>query len=65
MAKVVGQVIGGEERILDGMTTVADVKRELGVPSYTALVNGNPASDSQRLNDRDFVSLSTSTKGGC
>jgi hypothetical protein len=35
MAKVVGQVIGGEERILDGMTTVADVKRELGVPSYT------------------------------
>lgn len=65
MAKnVVVQVLGGSKQVLDGATTVSDVKRQLGVDKYSASINGEPASDHQQLEDGDFVSLSQAVKGG-
>lgn len=65
MAKnVIAQVLGGEKKVLDDVYTVADVKAKLGASAYTASVNGSPASDSESLEDGDFVSLSQAVKGG-
>lgn len=62
--KVTAQVIGGEPKVFDGVNTVREVKERLGVPSYTAVVNGDTASDSDSLDDFAHVSLSAPAKGG-
>ena len=62
--KVTAVVLGGSPRILDGVTTVGDVKGRLNVAGHTANVNGEPAGDDFELEDYEFVSLSPSVKGG-
>jgi hypothetical protein len=62
--KVTAQVIGGEPRVLDGVCSVRDVKRAMGVPTYTASVNGDQRDDSFALEDYAFVSLAAPVKGG-
>ncbi len=61
---VIAQVVGGSKKILDNCETVGDVKKELGCSTYTANVNGEPASDDDTLSDGDFVTLAKSAKGG-
>lgn len=64
MAKVTGQVLGGDPKVLDGVTTVGDVKGRLQVSNHTATVNGEPADDGYELSDYEFVTLSPAVKGG-
>lgn len=62
---VIAQVFGGEKKVLDGVSTVADVKAKMGcTANYAALVNGSPAADSDELSEGDFVTLSVAVKGG-
>lgn len=58
------QAAGGSIQNLDGMTTVGDVKKRLGLTAYTAVVNGDPKPDSYVLSDYEFVALSENIKGG-
>ncbi len=65
MAKnVVAQVSGGSKKVLDDVENVGDVKEELDADGYTALLNGEPASDETQLRDADFVVLAKAAKGG-
>lgn len=61
---IIAQVLGGEKKVMDGVTTVADVKAKLGVSGYTASINGSPANDQDALQEGEFVSLSQAVKGG-
>ncbi len=63
MAKIQAQLTGGSIKEVIA-NTVGDVKRQLGVPTYTAHVNGNPAADSHQLKDFEFVTLTESVKAG-
>lgn len=61
---VIAQVVGGQKKILDDVSTVADVRRSLGLTaSYKAAVNGEPAADSVTLRQGDYVSFSEAVKG--
>jgi predicted double-glycine peptidase len=62
--KVTVQAIGGEAKLLEDAETVADAKRAVDLPTYTATVNGNPAQDDEELDDFAFVSLAPPVKGG-
>lgn len=57
-------VTGSDSQILQDVQTVGDVKRELGLETYTAVADGAPAKDETRLNDFSQVVLSASSKGG-
>lgn len=61
--KVNVQVLGGTIKQIEAFD-IADVKAQLGVPSHTATVNGDPASDSFELEEYQFVMLSPAVKGG-
>ena len=62
---VIGQVSGGSKKVLDNVSTVSDVKRELGATEgYTAMVNGSPAQDNDGLYEGDVVTLAKAVKGG-
>ncbi len=63
MAQVSAKVAGGSLQIVSNVSTVGDVKRKLGAEKHTASVNGEPADDSQTLNDDEFVTLAPSVKG--
>lgn len=63
MAKVYGQVLGGEIVELEA-DTVLEVKEELGVEGHTASVNGEPAGDEDLLGDYNMVTLASPVKGG-
>lgn len=63
MSKVTVQVVGGSPQVLENVLTVGQVKKSVGAENYTATVNGEPASDSQALNDFEFVSLAPAVKG--
>ena len=63
MAKVQAQVTGGAIKQIEA-STVKDVKTQLGVPGYTAQVNGDPQNDDYDLSDFEFVSLTEAVKGG-
>ena len=65
MAKVTGQVLGGDPKVLESMETVGDVKKALQAPNHTATVNGEPAEDDYELADYEFVTLAPAVKGGC
>lgn len=61
---VTAVVTGGQPKVVEACT-VADAKSKLGLSgSYTATVNGSPASETQDLRDFDFVSFAESVKGG-
>lgn len=57
-------VLGGDTRMMDGLDTVGDVKERTQTLTYTAAVDGIPASDTQALRDGQTVSLSMQQKGG-
>lgn len=61
---VIAQVLGGEKKILDNVSTVADVTKQLNVNGYTATVNGDQQGSDYELENGDFVSLSQAVKGG-
>jgi sulfur carrier protein ThiS len=62
---IIAQVSGGTKQVLEGMQTVGDVKRKLGLTEgYTAAVNGDPAGDDDELAEGDMVTLSKAVKGG-
>lgn len=61
--KVNVQVLGGEIKQIEA-ATVADVKAYFNLPSHTATVNGEPASDDQVLDEFEFVALAPAVKGG-
>lgn len=65
-ANVIAQVVGGQKKIIDKeVETVGDVRTELYLSAnYKASVNGEPSdSDSEELEDRDFVSFAEQVKG--
>jgi hypothetical protein len=61
---IIAQVLGGDRKILDDVTTVGQVKEKMGVPTYTATVNGQPADNSTVLAEGNIVTLSQAVKGG-
>ena len=62
MAKVTVQAVGGA--LKEGNAdTVAELKRQLGLATYQASVNGEPADDDYELSDYEFVSLAPKVKG--
>jgi hypothetical protein len=62
MAKVNVQVTGGSIKQVE-CDTVGQVKEMLDAASYTATVNGEPASNDTELNDYEFVALAPAVKG--
>ena len=63
MAKIQAQVTGGAIKQIEA-STIKDAKAQLGVPNYSAQVNGDPQSDDYELSDYEFLSLTESVKGG-
>jgi hypothetical protein len=61
--KVTAQVFGGEAKVLDGVSTISEIKQKLAVPNHTATINGEAATDSDEVSDYDFVSLAPAVKG--
>lgn len=62
MAKIIAQTVGGAPKELT-VGTVGDAKAQLGVPTYKATVNGDPADDKMVLEDFDVVNLAPAVKG--
>lgn len=63
--KVQVQVCGGEIKTVDGVATVDDLRKELGLAAgYTATIKGEPAEPGDRLRDYDFVGFAKATAGG-
>lgn len=62
--KVTGQVVGGQSRVFDNVSTVADVARQLGAEDRTATVNGEPADHSTPVADYSWVVFADKKKGG-
>jgi hypothetical protein len=63
--EVRAKVIGGTERVLNGVETVGDVARQMGCEfNHTATVNGEPADYAQTLNSYEFVMFAQAVKGG-
>lgn len=59
------QVSGGEVKSYDGVDTVGDVRKKLGLnSSYVATVNGEPEDDECELDDYNFVAFAPAVKGG-
>jgi len=63
MAKINTKVLGGELQERDA-DTVGELKAALGLSSHSAVVNGDPATDSTELSEEDFVLFAPSVKGG-
>lgn len=63
MAKVIVKLIGGTPQEKEA-STVGDLKRSLSLSNHTATVNGEPADDSQELNDFELVHFVQAVKGG-
>lgn len=63
MARVRAQVAGGSQKEGEA-TTVGELKKKLGVPGHTAVVNGETAEDGYELRDNDFVALAQPVKAG-
>lgn len=60
---IMAQVVGGKKQIVEGCSTVGEVKQKLGIPGHTATINGDPADDDQELSEGDFMSLAPAVKG--
>jgi sulfur carrier protein ThiS len=62
---VIVQVAGGSKQVLDGVSTVADVRSKLGTTDgYTASLNGDPVESGATLEDNDMVTFAKAVKGG-
>lgn len=65
MANVAVKVLGRDRQFASGVTTVADLKQQVGVnANYTASVNGSPVENDFTLSDDVFVTLAPPVKGG-
>ena len=64
--KVTIQVLGGQPKTVDGVSTVSEAARILGITDQTrqVMVNGQVASYGDYLEDYSFVSFSDAKKGG-
>lgn len=61
---VIAQVLGGRKKVLDGVSTVSDVRREMSLgANYTASIDGEAARDADAVSEGQFVSFSESVKG--
>lgn len=61
---VIGQVVGGQKRVFENVSTVADVRAQFGIgKNYRASVDGTPQEDSFQLRDGQYVSFSEAVKG--
>lgn len=64
MAAVTAKVVGGNAKALEDMESVGDVREALELGSnYAASVNGEPADDSDSLEDGAFVTFAPQVKG--
>lgn len=61
--KVTAQAVGGAPRVFDDIETVGELKERMNLGTYQATVNGEPADDSEELQDYAFVSLAPKVKG--
>jgi len=67
MLNVTAQVVGGRKQVLELSegSTVKDAMQAIGLEgSYSASVNGSPATLDEKLNDYVFVTFSEKIKGG-
>jgi len=66
MAKnIIAQTLGGDKKVFDDVTTVADVQAKLLLgDGYQASINGDTASGSDALDDGDVVTFARQVKGG-
>lgn len=66
MASVIGCVLGGTPKRVEGVETVADVKRkmELGTGKFAVTVNGESADETDEVSDDQLVSFAPAVKGG-
>lgn len=62
MATVSVQAVGGRLQIKEA-ATVGELKAQLGLSSYSATINNEPAENNEALSDNDFVSLAPQVKG--
>lgn len=62
--KVTVQVLGGSPQVIDGVNTIADIKRKLALQNHAASINGDAAADKDSVDDFNYVTLSPSVKGG-
>lgn len=61
---VIAQVVGGQKKLLDVASNVANARQQLGLSaSYKASINGEPAGEDDTLSDKDYVSFSEAVKG--
>ncbi len=64
MAKVTIQVLGGEAKVVEGVSTVAEAMAKAGISGkYTASINGDAATLDSDVEDFEFITLSESVKG--
>ena len=61
---VIALATGGERKLVDGVSTVADVKAKLNLTAnYIGSINGTPANDSDAVEAGDFVTFAEKVKG--
>jgi sulfur carrier protein ThiS len=66
MAKnIIAEALGGQPKLIEA-ATVQDAFNALNLPkgNYTASINGDEASMSDELSDRDHVTFAQAVKGG-
>lgn len=56
------QVVGGKLQLKEA-ETIADLKQQLGLTNHQASINGEPAEDSQGLEEGNFVTFAPKVKG--
>lgn len=58
-------VLGGQRQEFSGVSNVGDVRQRMGLnSSYQATLNGRPVSDSEPVQDYNFISFAEKVKGG-
>ena len=63
-SNVIGQVVGGQKKVFDGLNTVGDIRAQLGIGSnYAGAIEGVNQPDSAELDDNQYVSFSEQVKG--
>ena len=64
MALVKAKTLGSIEIKEYSVSTVGELKKELGLESYSANVNGSSQNDDYALSDAELVTFAPSVKGG-
>jgi len=61
---VTAQALGAQPKVLDDVSTVADIISQLELDNPSVKVNGQTKSSDYTLADFDFVSFGAKVKGG-